>query len=675
MIRFLQKKKETGSNSKKEKAVILSLKTKNRGLEFLVELIQQIRPSSAKNTEEAELRFRALLFQLEHDRSLLFALRKALLTQFVKSNLNTALTESGIISSRGFVQEFIAKLKHKFLPALQQPSDFLYTISHVFYKKNDYLWVGGIDKSLWHRFFELLGIEVNLSDQTLSKQLNQSLQVLSYRLANLGMETEITTRFNSVEAAIQPFLEQNRLVNLYIERYEQLTAAEKKIILNNIQEHLYNCRQSNEWVRQQRLQHGTSLAQTFITVRLEQQVERMLIIIDALDRDNIFDTDRFADYFVAVVKNENRKNSLGEFLSDNLGLLAYQIAEHKGKKGEKYITRSFTEFRYLFRSSMGGGLVVSFIAIFKNLLGLLPLPIFWQGFAYGTNYAFGFVTMDQTGTTLATKQPAYTASAVASSLDEEKHGGRPDLRQLVITVARVSRSQIASFAGNLIIVFPFTYLLAFLYHLIFGSKIASDVAASKLLADQHPFNSPALLFACVTGFFLFLSGIIAGYVENHIVYGRVAERLKTHPVFTATMSPKRLNRLVKLIDKSAGAIAGSVLLGFFLGCAGPLGKFLGIPFDIRHITISAGNTAIAFYGLEHQVPLDYLFTVILGVLLIGALNFLVSFSLAFYVAVKSRGIHLRQYPEFFSIMWRYVRKYPKDFIWPPKIVRTVNDLE
>ena len=674
MFKLLQRKKTAASPEDKGKAIVLSLNSSNRGLDYLVELVKKIRPASHKNIEEAELRFKGLLFQLQQDRSMLFALRKSLLSQFMNSNLSTALTESGIVSSRGFVQELIGKIKHKFLPALQLPNDFLYVISHVFYKKTDYTWVAGIDRQLWKNFFELLGIHVNLTEAALTRQLNQSLQILSYRMVTLSMEKEVAARYKDFTDAIQPFIEQNRLVNMYIEKGSSLLPDERRLLLTNIQENLYNCRQSNQWVKDQRLQYGTSLAQTFVMVRREEQVERMLIIIDALDADNVFNTDRFVDYFITVIRNENKKNSLGEFLSTNLGLLAYQIAEHKGKKGEKYISSTRKDFRILFRSAMGGGVIVSFVAIVKNLLSAVHLPIFWQGAAYGTNYAAGFVMMDQTNTTLATKQPAYTASSVASSLDVQKQGARPDLRHLAITVAKVSRSQIASFAGNLVIVFPLTYALAWVFKLATGSKIAEGAAAAKLLADQHPFHSLALLYACFTGFFLFLSGLIAGYVDNHVVYGRISERIKNHPVFVNTMSTKRLNRLVKMVDTSAGALTGSICLGFFLGCAGPLGKFLGIPFDIRHITISAGNTAIGYFGLDHQVALPYLFTIIGGVLLIGFLNFLVSFSLAFWVAVKSRGIKLKDYPEFFSHLGRYFRRHPKDFIWPPSSIRLAEEV-
>jgi site-specific recombinase len=61
--------------------------------------------------------------------------------------------------------------------------------------------------------------------------------------------------------------------------------------------------------------------------------------------------------------------------------------------------------------------------------------------------------------------------------------------------------------------------------------------------------------------------------------------------------------------------------------------------------------------------------VVIGVLGIGFLNFLVSFSLAFIVAVRSRGVKLRDYPEFLSILWKFFRSHPLDFVRPRKRIR------
>jgi len=174
-----------------------------------------------------------------------------------------------------------------------------------------------------------------------------------------------------------------------------------------------------------------------------------------------------------------------------------------------------------------------------------------------------------------------------------------------------------------------------------------------------------LLYACNTGVFLFLSGIIAGYVQNKIRYGHIGRRLETHPMLRLSLSAERRRRLAEYVEGHAGVLAGNICLGFFLGMAGFFGEIFGIRFDIRHITISAGNVSLAVYGLGFRnVPTGYLLTVIAGVLAIGFLNFLVSFSLAFFVAVRSRGIRLRDYPEFLGILGRYFFRRPLDFIRP-----------
>ena len=75
--------------------------------------------------------------------------------------------------------------------------------------------------------------------------------------------------------------------------------------------------------------------------------------------------------------------------------------------------------------------------------------------------------------------------------------------------------------------------------------------------------------------------------------------------------------------------AGNVALGFLLGMAGFFGKIFGLPFDIRHITISSGSAPIAYYTTGNTPGLPFLLAVFVGILQIGLFNFLVSFALAF----------------------------------------------
>ncbi len=86
-----------------------------------------------------------------------------------------------------------------------------------------------------------------------------------------------------------------------------------------------------------------------------------------------------------------QKTVFVHFFPSPLGYVAYQIAEHKGSKGSHYITSTKKEYRKMMWSAMKGGGITAFIALFKNLMTEVELPIFWHGFAYSTNYSIGFL--------------------------------------------------------------------------------------------------------------------------------------------------------------------------------------------------------------------------------------------------------------------------------------------
>jgi site-specific recombinase len=637
--------------------------TNAEGLDFLVSFVSGIRPARGRTSATANLSRETALLAEKPD--YLQRLRKAVHSQLVRSDLSAALMESGIPMSRGFWQELFGRLRHKLLPPLQPEDDFLYVLNCVFFRRHDYIWVEEIPRDRWIAFFETLGLSLNIEDSRLLDQLLRALNTLSFQVAQLGLEREVLHYLPFEYQAKNPFVEQSYLVRRLAEDRDYPEGDQLAATAAEINACVARCEDCLDYIRESHSEKGASLHQTYMLLLLANRLERMMILVDLLDKNETFDTGKFVDYFRALIRYENRKNSILEFMSQSMGYLAYQIAEHKGAKGNKYITTSRASYRAMFQSAMGGGAWICLVVLIKNLLIRLPMAVFWRGFAFSVNYSLGFVLIEETHATLATKQPAFTASAVAGTLDTRNNTRKPNLYNLALTVARVSRSQFASFVGNLVVVFPGVWLLGWGYEELFGKKLVSGAAAVRLLKDQHPWESLSLLYAGNTGVFLFLSGIIAGYVQNKIRYSQIGLRLQTHPVLRLSMSSEKRRRLAEYVEGHAGALAGNISLGFFLGMAGFFGEIFGIRFDIRHITIAAGNVSMAVYGLGFQnVPVGYLLTVVAGVLAIGFLNFLVSFSLAFFVAVRSRGIRLRDYPEFLGILGRYFFRRPLDFIRP-----------
>lgn len=662
-----RKKKEISFFEKVlENEAAYPVKTKEESLRFLVSFFGGVR-LSRKNHHLADQHFQQIILFLEAHPSLVAKLQSAILVQLINTNLESAFTESGIPLSSGFWDELTGKLKHKILPEEQDRDDFIYVIDRVFHRQTDYIWVDAIKRSTWISFFELLQFTLQAKDKQLTMHLLDALTILSFQVANDGLERAVADYTAPFHSRLEnPFIIQNSLLH-DLQQHIISNSDEIRQIANKLKVSLFQIENEIDYIRQNQDIRGTSLRQSYTLLILSTRIERMLVLLDTIDNDESFDLGRFVDLFRIVVRNENQKHSLREFLSNGVGYLAYQIAEHKGKKGGKYITSTRKDYFSMLVSAMWGGLVVCFMVVVKNLLGKLHLAYFWQGFWYSINYSIGFLIIDQTGSTLATKQPAFTANAVAVSLDAKKNNDQPDLINLGETVAKVIRSQTASFIGNLIVVFPVSYLFAWIYDKLMGEKLAGGKAAFMLLQEQHPFQSLSLLYACNTGVFLFLSGIIAGYIQNKIRFSNISNRLTHHPDLHVRTSLETRSRWASFIEKNAGSYAGNISLGFFLGMAASFGKIFGIPFDIRHITISSGNMAIGVYGLGFEnIPTSYLLTVFFGVMGIGFFNFLVSFSLAFIVAVKSRGIELRRYPEVIGIIVRYFFKRPITFVFPPK---------
>lgn len=664
---FKNKSKTTFLEKLENGEIHLSITDSSTALQFLILLFKEIRPSAKRGHQDPNKNMDQMLWALDNTPALRVAFQLSLWFMLSETKLEPAIVESGIALQKGFWQEFADRIKHKFLPPLRATDDLLHPIHQIFYLKTDYEWVEAIEREKWIRFFEFFDWSEPITEKGFQQSLLQSQRILSIQVAQLGLEPEIRNFLDANATLQNPFVRLQHawyeLEQIYVSGEPLQLAMEQAIVIRSL---LQECDKAIEHIRKWQEEQGTSIRQTYKLLLLSNRLERLYVLIDALDANHSFDTGRFVDLFRLIIKNENRKNSLRELMSQGFSYVAYRIAEHKGTKGHKYITSNRKEYFSMIVSSMWGGVIICFVAIIKNLLGFLHWVPFWQGFVYSVNYSLGFLLIEQTHSSLATKQPAFTASAIAGSLDARKKDA--NLYELAIIIARVSRSQFASFFGNLIIVFPGTFLLAWLYDFWMGEPIAKGEAAIKLLRDQHPWQSAALLYACFTGVFLFVSGIIAGYVQNKMLFAQIKERFIKHPRMHRYLKPEHIRTLAAFWEKNAGSIIGNVALGFFLGMAGIVVKVFGVPFDIRHITIAAGNVGIGLYGLSvGDISWTFLLEVIIGVLGIGFFNFLISFGLAFFVALKSRSIQLNNYTAFLGILGRYFLKYPANFIRPPKI--------
>jgi site-specific recombinase len=277
------------------------------------------------------------------------------------------------------------------------------------------------------------------------------------------------------------------------------------------------------------------------------------------------------------------------------------------------------------------------------------------------NYSLGFIGIHFLHGTLATKQPAMTAFKLAASLDNKDENPEQGLQNLAKLIIDTFRSQFIAFVGNLVVALPVAFALSMLILWLSGEYFVSEAKAWKLLKDINPLKSLSLFHAAIAGVYLFLAGVISGFYDNWVIFNKVPQRLKAHPVLKKLISAHTLQKLANYIEHNSGVIIGNFILGILLGITGTVGVIFGLPIDIRHITFAAGNFGLALATLGTKITLNTALTTTIGILLIGLVNFTVSFGLALLLATKSRRVSFSNTKQLLWIVFKKFLKSPKQF--------------
>ena len=232
----------------------------------------------------------------------------------------------------------------------------------------------------------------------------------------------------------------------------------------------------------------------------------------------------------------------------------------------------------------------------KSVTYGLHLPPLIQTIAFGLNYAVGFVILHLLHFALATKQPAMTASTLATSLGEAQD--EANLEGLADTLVRVVRSQFVAIVGNVAVAIPVALLMALAFARTSPRWSAIADTADHLLAEIDPRASYALMHAGIAGICLFVAGIVSGFADNACSYSAVPARIARVGWLRRLLGPERAEALAAYVDANAGALSGNVALGFMLAGVGLVGWLTGLPLDIRHVTFSGANLGLALGSLS-----------------------------------------------------------------------------
>ncbi|MBK1711199.1 site-specific recombinase [Rubrivivax gelatinosus] len=358
------------------------------------------------------------------------------------------------------------------------------------------------------------------------------------------------------------------------------------------------------------------------------------------------------------------ERGLRRLLARHYSLLARQVAERSAETGAHYITRNGAEWRAMLRAAAGGGAVIAGTTYLKFAIGALGLAAFWNGFWAGANYAASFVLIMLLHWTVATKQPAMTAPAMAEQLTAGI--GDAEVEAFVDRVAQLIRSQAAGIIGNLAVCGPLALAIQLVWEGLFGVPLVGEHQAEYVL-HSLTLLGPTLVYAAFTGVLLFSSSLVAGWAENWFVYHRLDSAIAWNPRFVARLGALRAQRWAAWWRRNVSGIVANVSLGMMLGLVPALASFFALPLEVRHVTLSTGQLAAAAGALGLDVlRLPAFWWCVAGIVLTGVLNVSVSFWLAFKVAARSRGIQVRERKRIAAAIARRLRRDPLSFVRPPR---------
>lgn len=594
------------------------------------------------------------------------------LTYYIKNifkgkPFNLSLTEANILSENSFFSEFKKRLLDSFMPPVENEHSVWYMVDHLLGNpKKDLRFLRSIEEENIDALFSLLQIDAIILDKQVRSELLFSINILAWRLIGDALKPEVLKMTPEYKNFDNPFIAlQHEIDTLSTEvrSNEPFHINSKNKDLKQVSIYLTQCLVFVDNAFKNSAKYGISSKTNSTLMRLKQQIKRLDAVLHLLILDEQEDVLRKSKMLVFnILEYKSHKNNITELFDDSTLLLSHLITNHTAETGSHYITSNYQDYIKMFWNASAGGVVVGVLCVMKMLYSYSESSEFMHAVLYSFNYALGFVTIFLMRFTLATKQPAMTAATMAKVISSEDNT-KKNYTDFAHLVAKLIRTQFIAFMGNVLWAFPVSLAIIYGFDVLFQENFAAP-KAQKLLQDLNPWESKVILHASIAGVFLFISGIIAGNVGNNSVFYQIPKRIEKNMFLNKVLGAKSAKGASEYYAKNWAGIVSNVFFGLFMGMVGPIGHFLGLDLDVRHITFTSGNFALGLYGSDFEVRLATLYISFCTIFLVGFFNFIVSFGLSITLALRSRKVSFDELAEIVKAIFSYFIRNPWKFVLP-----------
>lgn len=587
----------------------------------------------------------ALLGEVLRDHPRQAELHEALRAAWVGGDPVRLLAEAGLPAHITLLKESVERMVDRLVPRLERQNDIYVLLDGLGLDEADATWFETLPPEAvapWRRLFSFP-----------ASLLLAAARLVALRVAATGVARELLDLAAGDTEGDSPFLALPRetdalAANLHDDdRWERWIAVQEAC--------LAQVRRAHDLLEQR----GISTDLIYRLELIEAGLDRLddLVSVAAGRRDGPL----FAG---ELVRGAIRQRGIRSLARTAVKRLARKVVEHTGETGDHYVVRNRAEWKATGRAAAGGGVLTAFTALGKYALGALPLAPLVAGLGLALNYAVSFVAMQLLHFTLASKQPAMTAAALAGSLER-----RDEVEGQVELVAGITRSQVMATIGNVLFTIPVALVLVLLWAWARGEPMLGLETAHHTVDANHPFRSFTLPFAALTGVFLWMSSLAAGWAANWSGYRGLPEALARHPGLRAVAGAERARAVGHFVDQNLSGIVGYIVLGLLLGFMPVAFHFAGLPIEVRHVTLQTASFTLAAASLYLNDPQAFHPSIIAwgitSILLIGALNFGVSFALALRTAMRARDLGREERARLWAAIRAAFRENPGRFLWQP----------
>ena len=569
--------------------------------------------------------------------------------------------EAGIPSDHSLRSEIAQRIVGRLIPAARAESDAAKLLVTLYSSERDARSFLATPAELLQRLIAVLSpADSPTFWRPQQRDLQEALRLLAARISGIGLEPEMRDRSTSGGISESPFYQLVKSTEDLIGHTSQADLAAAVVVWKDVVD---GCRLEMAQVHRHMESAGVSVELIFDLKKIEARLLRMEALVDVLAAASPEEQGRSVQTLLGhLIEGRRSDRSLRSLLRENLNLIARKMVERTGHSGEHYIASNRSEYWQMWRAAAGGGLLTVITAALKMRIVDAHLPPFIEGFASGTNYAVSFVLLQVFGLVLATKQPAATAATFAGIIRNNRGVERSS--KLTDFVARITSTQLAAAIGNVVAVSLGAVIFEIAWAYIFGESYLPPESATHVYETLHPFASGTAFYAIVTGVILWLAALAGGWFENFAVYYRFTDAVAQHPL-GLRIGKSWMSRVAVVLENNLGGWSTSIILGYLLGFTPVLGRFFGIPLDVRHVTLSTGTLALAAarYG-TWSLGRGWFYHAVEGIAVIFVLNLFVSFTIAAYVALRAYDVGVSEQYQILRFLCADAVKDPLRFVWP-----------